>query len=132
MFKNKSKKMIYRILLLMLADMIIITVAGPLAIYMRYNWLFEPRAIEFIENIFKYLPWNLLISIGIFMLCRLYQGIWKYASASDLVNILIACLCSAASQFLGMKLLGLEFPRSYPFLYFVMLAMGISVFRLVR
>ena len=52
-FKNKSKKMIYRILLLMLMDALIITVAGPLAIYMRYNWLFEPRAIEFIEYIFQ-------------------------------------------------------------------------------
>lgn len=129
LFKNKSKKMIYRILLLMLVDAMIITIAGPMAIYMRYNWLFEPRAIEFIENIFRYLPWNLLISIGIFMLCRLYQGIWKYASASDLVNILVACLGSAVTQFIGMKLLGLEFPRSYPFLYFVILAGGISIFR---
>ncbi len=129
MFKNKSKKMIYRILLLMLIDALIITIAGPLAIYMRYNWLFEPRAIEFIEYIFQYLPWNLLISISIFMLCRLYQGIWKYASASDLVNILVACFLSSVTQTLGMRLLKLEFPRSYPFLYFVMLAGGISVFR---
>ena len=68
--------MIYRILLLMLMDALIITVAGPLAIYMRYNWLFEPRAIEFIEYIFQYLPWNLVITIGIFMVFRLYQGIW--------------------------------------------------------
>ncbi len=128
-FKNKSKKMIYRILLLMLMDALIITVAGPLAIYMRYNWLFEPRAIEFIEYIFQYLPWNLVITIGIFMVFRLYQGIWKYASASDLVNILGACLLSALTQPLGMKLLRFEFPRSYPFLYFVMLAGGISVFR---
>lgn len=128
-FKNKSKKMIYRILLLMLMDALIITVAGPLAIYMRYNWLFEPRAIEFIEYIFQYLPWNLVITISIFMMFRLYQGIWKYASASDLVNILGACLLSALTQTLGMKLLRLEFPRSYPFLYFVMLAGGISVFR---
>ena len=129
MFKNKSKKMICRILLLMLVDALIITIAGPLAIYMRYNWLFEPRAIEFIEYIFQYLPWNLLISISIFMLCRLYQGIWKYASASDLVNILVACFLSSVTQTLGMRLLKLEFPRSYPFLYFVMLAGGISVFR---
>ncbi len=121
--------MIYRILLLMLIDALIITIAGPLAIYMRYNWLFEPRAIEFIEYIFQYLPWNLLISISIFMLCRLYQGIWKYASASDLVNILVACFLSSVTQTLGMRLLKLEFPRSYPFLYFVMLAGGISVFR---
>ncbi|MBS6396183.1 MAG: polysaccharide biosynthesis protein [Clostridiales bacterium] len=129
MFKNKSKKMIYRILLLMLMDVLIITLAGPMAIYVRYNWLFEPRAIEFIEHIFRYLPLNLLISITAFGVCRLYQGIWKYASASDLVNIIVGCLISAVTQAVGMSLLGLDYPRSYPFMYFVILTAGISVFR---
>lgn len=81
MFKNKSKKLICRILLLMLVDAIIITLSGPIAIYVRYNLLFAPRAIEFIENIFRYLPLNLVITIAVFAGCRLYQGIWKYASA---------------------------------------------------
>ena len=121
--------MIYRILLLMLVDVLIITMAGPLAIYIRFNMFFESRAIEFIEEIFRYLPVNIIVSLAIFAACRLYQGIWKYASASDLVNIIIAALLSTVSQTIGMSLLGLEFPRSYPFLYFVILAGGVSVFR---
>ena len=116
MFKNKSKKLIFRILLLMLVDAMIITLAGPVAIYIRYNLLFEPRAIEFIEHIFRYLPLNLVITIAAFTACRLYQGIWKYASASDLVNILVGCLISTVTQTAGMTLLGLDFPRSYPFM----------------
>ena len=89
MFRHKSRKMIYRILLLVLMDVLIITLSGPLAIYVRYNLFFEPRAIEFIENIFRYLPINLIITIAAFYAFRLYQGIWRYASASDLVNIII-------------------------------------------
>ena len=129
MFKKKSKKLIYRILLLILMDALIITLSGPLAVYVRYNFRFEPRAIEYIEEIFRYLPLNLLVSLTAFGLCRLYRGIWKYASASDLVNILAACLISAVIQTVGMKITGLEFPRSYPFMYFVVLASGISLFR---
>ena len=129
MFKNKSKKLIYRIILLMMVDAMIITMAGPLAIYMRYNLFFEPQAIIFIENIFRYLPANLLVTILIFWMCRLYQGIWKYASASDLVNILTGCLLSAVTQWIGMSVAGLAFPRSYPFMYCAILAGGISVFR---
>ncbi len=129
MFRNKSKKMIYRILLLMLVDAIIITLSGPMAIYIRYNGYFADRAIEFIEEIFRYLPINIVVSLLVFGLCRLYQGIWKYASASDLVNIIVACLLSTITQTIGMSLLGLEYPRSYPFLYFVILAAGISMFR---
>lgn len=127
MFANK--KLTYRIMLLMTVDAMIITLSGPLAIYMRYNLFFEPQAIIFIENIFRYLPINLLISILIFCLCRLYRGIWKYASASDLVNILMGCLFSTVTQWIGMKLMRLAVPRSYPFMYCAILVGGISIFR---
>lgn len=129
MFKNINRKILYRILLLMLVDMIIITLSGPMAIYVRYEFSFEPRAIEFIEDIFCYLPFNLVITVAVFVMCRLYQGIWKYASASDLVNIILGCGVSAATQWAGMRLMRLEFPRSYPIMYFVILTMGIGVFR---
>ena len=129
MLKYKNKKLIFRIILLVLMDMLIITAAGPLAIYVRYNLFFEPQAIEFIENIFQYLPVNLILTVIVFAAFRLYQGIWKYASASDLVNIILACLVSAVTQTIGMMLMGLRFPRSYPFMYFVVLTAGISIFR---
>lgn len=121
--------MIYRVLLLMIIDTLIITLAGPLAIYIRYGGILEPRAIEYVEEIFRYLPFNLLITLTAFWLCRLYRGIWKYASASDLVNILGACLISAAAQTVGMNLMNLEYPRSYPIMYYVALASGVAVFR---
>ena len=129
MLKYKNKKLIFRIILLVLMDMLIITAAGPLAIYVRYNLFFEPQAIEFIENIFQYLPVNLILTVIVFAVFRLYQGIWKYASASDLVNIILACLVSAVTQTVGMTLMGLRFPRSYPFMYFAVLTAGISMFR---
>lgn len=129
MLKYKNKKLIFRIILLVLMDMLIITAAGPLAIYVRYNLFFEPQAIEFIENIFQYLPMNLILTVIVFAVFRLYQGIWKYASASDLVNIILACLVSAVTQTVGMTLMGLRFPRSYPFMYFAVLTAGISIFR---
>ena len=129
MLKYKNKKLIFRIILLVLMDMLIITAAGPLAIYVRYTLFFEPQAIEFIENIFQYLPVNLILTVIVFAAFRLYQGIWKYASASDLVNIIVACLVSAVTQTVGMTLMGLRFPRSYPFMYFAVLTAGISMFR---
>ena len=129
MLKYKNKKLIFRIILLVLMDMLIITAAGPLAIYVRYNLFFEPQAIEFNENIFQYLPVNLILTVIVFAVFRLYQGIWKYASASDLVNIILACLVSAVTQTVGMTLMGLRFPRSYPFMYFAVLTAGISMFR---
>lgn len=129
MFRNKNKKLIYRIILLVVMDALIITLSGPLAIYVRYNFFFESLAIVFIENIFRYLPINLVITLSAFAVCRLYRGIWKYASASDLVNIIGACAVSAVTQAIGMTLMGLRFPRSYPFMYFVILTAGISIFR---
>ncbi len=129
MWRYRSKKMLYRILLLVLMDVIVITFSGPIAIYIRYNMFFESGAIIFIENIFCYLPINLVITLMAFACFRLYQGIWKYASASDLANIIGACLVSTITQALGMYFMKLPFPRSYPFMYFAILTAGISVFR---
>ncbi len=125
----RNRKLLCRILLLMMVDVIIITAAGPAAIYVRYNFFWESQAIEFVEHIFRYLPVNLLLSLIIFWACRLYRGIWKYASASDLVNILMGCFLSAITQAVGMRLMELHYPRSYPFLYFAVLSAGISMFR---
>ena len=119
-----------RILMLALIDMMIITLAGPFAIYVRYNFSFaDPQCIIFMEHIFRYLPLNLAVTIAVFALFRLYQGIWKYASASDLVNIIFGCVAATVLQTAGMLLLRLSIPRSYPFIYFVVLTAGISVFR---
>ena len=119
-----------RILMLALIDMVIITLAGPFAIYVRYNFSFaDPQCIIFMEHIFRYLPLNLAVTIAVFALFRLYQGIWKYASASDLVNIIFGCVAATVLQTAGMLLLRLSIPRSYPFIYFVVLTAGISVFR---
>ena len=119
-----------RILMLALIDMMIITLAGPFAIYVRYNFSFaDPQCIIFMEHIFRYLPLNLAVTIAVFALFRLYQGIWKYASASDLVNIIFGCAAATVLQTAGMLLLRLSIPRSYPFIYFVVLTAGISVFR---
>ncbi len=129
---NKDKKRIYRILPLIIVDILVITLSGPTAIYIRYNLFFEAQAIEFIENIFCYLPVNLVITLAVFAVFKLYQGIWKYASASDLMNIIMACLVSAVTQAIGMKLLQLPYPRSYPFMYFAILTAGISVIRFMN
>lgn len=125
----KNKKVTYQILLLVLVDILLIVLSGPLAIYVRYNLLFDPQAIKFIENIFTYLPFHLLITELIFVIFRLYRGIWKYASTTDLVNIILACAVSSMTQAIGMSVMDLHYPRSYPFMYFVILTAGISVFR---
>jgi FlaA1/EpsC-like NDP-sugar epimerase len=110
-------------------DALIITLSGPMAIYVRYNLFFEPQAIEFIEHIFQYLPLNLVVTLVVFALFRLYQGIWRYASASDLVNIIGACGVSTVLQYIGLNICKLYVPRSYPFMYFVILTCGVTVFR---
>jgi len=132
---SRNRKLISRIVLMIVIDALIIALSGPLAIYLRYSLVLEPqaedfvRAIEFVENTFWYLPINLVATLFIFAFCRLYQGIWKYASVSDLVNIILACGLSAVVQALGMKIVGLYVPRSHPFMYFGILTAGISVFR---
>ncbi len=126
---TRNKKFIYRVFLLVLVDALITAFAGPVAIYIRYNFILEPSAITFIENILKYYPFNLAVTLAAFAAFRLYRGIWKYASGTDLANVIGACGVSAVVQTAGMKLMGLSVPRSYPLMYFAVLTGGIAVFR---
>ena len=109
--------------------MLIITAAGPLAIYVRYNLFFDPQAIEFIENIFQYLPVNLILTVIVFAVFAAVSG-----------NLEICQCIGSGKYYCGMSDIrgdsdgrhdadGPRFPRSYPFMYFAVLAAGISVFR---
>lgn len=62
---------------------------------------------------------------------HLYNSLWEYASVQELLNVVIACLLSAAIQSLGMHMFQWNMPRSYYILYFFFLLALVSGSRFV-
>ena len=113
-----------RILLLVILDAMTVIIASFLALYIRFDFSFAQIETQYLEVVAEYLIVNIAVTLIIYMVFRLYKSVWRYASATELVNIIGAAVVSSACQIIGMKLLHLSVPRSYPILYMFLLILG--------
>ena len=90
----------------------------------------------FLDSVSSYMLLNTVLTVFIFAVFRLYNSLWEFAGLHELVRIGFASLCSAAEVWLGMLLMGLEVPRSYPFIYLLVIFVAASfprfVYRMLR
>ena len=112
-----------RIIILTLMDICGMFAAGILSLYIRYDFKFMDIPRLFINTVMEAFPVNVIITILIYWLFRLYKSVWRYASDSELFNILVAVFICALIQPVIFLVMGVRMPFSYPFFYgFFMLA----------
>jgi len=106
-----------RIILLIVSDICSIFLASMLSLYVRYDFRFMEVPTAFWEGALKaYVP-NVLITLLVFTIFRLYNSVWRYASDTELVNNAIAVIICTIMQPVLFLLLDVHEPRSYPFYY---------------
>ncbi len=111
-----------RALLLLLADCIFITLSAFLALFMRFELELDSLlATDFLESVYHYLPISIGVTVIIFAVFKLYTSLWKYASVTELVNVGFAVVISSLVNGILMNVLGFDIPRSFPFLYMIIL-----------
>lgn len=116
---------INRILALVLADIIAVVVSSFAALYIRFD--FKVSAIEerFLLGWENTVIWNILLTLLIFWTCRLYKSVWKFASITEFINIILASTIVAGTQILLCIFTNQDMPKSYYLLYWALL-MGSS------
>ncbi len=77
--------------IVLLVDIILIVAAYVLAYLVRFDW----QLSWWIPIILRTLPFLILCKIPIFYAFGLYQGMWRYTSVSDLINITKAVAVSS-------------------------------------
>ncbi len=115
-----------RIVLLILSDMFAVLMSSVLALYVRYEFSFMDVQKEFWVAILRlYFP-NVLATLVFFYIFKLYNSVWRYASDTELVHIMIAVVFCSVMQPIFLWLMDLHLPRSFPFFYgfFLMLLTG--------
>ncbi|MGI9952923.1 nucleoside-diphosphate sugar epimerase/dehydratase [Moorellaceae bacterium AZ2] len=81
-----------RTLLLIVIDVFIINLALFLALWLRFESIFSPRYIRYLQEAFRLAPLATCIYITCFYLFRLYHRLWRYASIGELLSITGATL----------------------------------------
>jgi FlaA1/EpsC-like NDP-sugar epimerase len=115
-----------RIAAFLVYDILAVCAAEFLALWTRFE--FSVRAIEprFAQPALHYVPVNILVTIAIFAMLRLYSSLWEYAGVREMFNVMAACIASVLAQYIGFHLLKWGMPRSYYILDFFFLIVFIA------
>ena len=120
-----------RVACLVLVDLILINLSAFLALYIRFEFDFRQLyATTFLRDMLIYAGINSACTILIFHILKLYNSLWEFASVSELVRITLGCFFSAVFYMVGMFMLHLTVPRSFPAIYMLILCLLCGALRL--
>ena len=118
--KAINYQLFYRRICLMIYDVASILISSFLAIAMRYEFDMEAIPDYFLTSIARFMPFNIIITIIIFYLFRMYNSLWAFAGENELQNLIVSCFLSAAVNGVGLFVVKVEkkaVPDSYYFIY---------------
>ena len=119
--KSWDYKVLFRRLFLLSYDVVAVGCASILALALRMEFDFLNMEIDYLSMILKYLPINIITTLAVFYLFRLYHSLWAFAGVTEMQNIATACIVTSFIQLVGMQMMSLQPPRSYYFIYGLLL-----------
>lgn len=119
--KNFLKIPINRIIALLLMDIMSIVVAAFAALYVRFDFSFNGIPTDYLLKFEHIIPTNIVLTLVFFALWKLYKSVWRYASATELLNIVFATSCASLAQLVVCYAIDRKMPRSYYVLYWFLL-----------
>lgn len=125
-------KIFYRRTALILYDIISIIASAFLALYIRYEFSIDLAPAQFRNTIEHFLPINIVLTLLLFYLFRLYSSLWAYAGEAELQGIVVSCVLSGVLNLIGLQFFreaSIAVPKSYYFLYVFLLISFLFVSR---
>lgn len=118
---NLFKVPMNRVVALLLMDIMAIVTASFAAIFLRFEFSFKEIPIEYLLKYETILPYNVGLTIFFFFIWKLYKSVWRYASATEMINIAFATTCAAIGNIIVCYALNARMPKSYYVLYWFFL-----------
>lgn len=108
--------------LILFCDIVVIVFSTYAALLLRFDLSFEKinEFYNYTERFITYLPYNVIVTIIVFIALGLYNSIWEFAGVSEAVRILTACFISTIAFFTGSMLFNLGLPRSCYIIYMLL------------
>lgn len=109
-------KKLARDLWVVLLDIVAVNASYYLALLIRFyvNFTLRPVAVnEYLPAWITFTPWYTIVALLIFMLFRLYGGMWRYAGINDMNRIIGASLTTTVVHILGTIIFVCRMPITY-------------------
>lgn len=110
-----------RIIALILLDVMSVAIASFAALFIRSELSFKGVYESYSPVLEKIILPDIAFALFFYLIWKLYKSVWRYASANELINIILATTCSAAAQLIFCVITGNQMPRSYYILYWFLL-----------
>lgn len=110
-----------RIIALVLLDVMSVAIASFAALFIRSELSFKGVYERYLPILEKIILPDIAYTLFFYFIWKLYRSVWRYASANELINIVLATTCSAAAQVIFCITTGNQMPRSYYILYWFLL-----------
>lgn len=112
-----DEQLLVRWFFLVVYDCLAIVASGWLSLLIRFNLQYDAIELQYIQMMWKYLPINIVCTIIIFILFRLYNSLWKYAGSVEAANVVLASGLASILQFIGYHVMKMNMFRSYYVIY---------------
>lgn len=131
---NNLKKDLWIVVL----DILIVNVSYYLAVLFRFyirSFEFRPAVTTYLNAWARFAPFYTVLSIVVFVLFKLYGGMWRYAGINDMNRVIGANAVTALIQILGTVFFVCRMPVAYylvgavlQFFFMSMLRFGYRIF----
>lgn len=121
MLEHVNTQLLQRRAVLIVIDIMTVCAAGIIPLWIRFELNYKDIPEVYLSSAWDFMVINVILTLAVFYLFKLYHSLWAFAGTAEVQNILAACFLSAVLDFVGMKLLGLPIPRSYYFMYALVL-----------
>ncbi len=115
--KIKNGRLTYKKLILLLIDIFVIALSSYGALLVRFDLVLDKILPMYRISVERIVLVNILLTVTIFYMLKLYHSLWNYASTVELQNIFGASVLSSVLLYIGMTVFGLKVPRGYYFNY---------------
>ena len=134
-----KRKFDARVLFIMLMDLLGVVIAAGVAIWVRYEFSVDKVPTFVINNWLRCLPTDIVLTIAIFALFRMYRFVWRFVSMRDVVYMIVGILAAVIVMDGVRLLLNAMLPRSVQFMQLILeevilvgLRCGMRVWELIK
>lgn len=129
MLNRINMQLLQRRIVLVIMDIMTVCIASIAPLWIRFDLNYIDIPDVYLSSAWNFMIINVLMTLVVFYLFRLYHSLWAFAGTAEAQNILAACFLCAVLNFAGMRLLNYPIPRSYYFMYALVLTAATALSR---
>ncbi len=119
--KQVNRQLLHRRIVLVIFDIMTVCVASIAPLWIRFEMHYKEIPDVYLSSAWDFMMINIIITLLVFYFFRLYHSLWAFAGTAEAQNTVAACFLCAVLDFVGLQLLHYPIPRSYYFMYAMVL-----------